>query len=329
MDDIDTAQEIKLLLTSRRAAINPADFSELDFLGPHGDDGLTQDHLGRLLGVSDRHLRNIEAGRARATPSLLEGMVRVLRMNADERVLLYRLVLGHDPFPDHSMSTLPVGVRPAWEAILQASSYPGYVSGPDWEILAANAAYEELLPNFRLSAASNVMRYCLLDTGVRDTLLLDWLDDWARPMVAQVRAALPVLPDHAGLLRLIADMREDPIIDGLWREPPVPGLPKIHPNGDERRICHPRYGEQRLIITASTPMGYPDHRVITLVPIGMPGPPSASARVWSGYARAAGDASDAMRAAGRRKGASVPVKRAQASTRATMSGGPTTDPKER
>lgn len=300
MDEAHSArQQLKYLISSLRAAADPGAFPKLAHAGPRTKPGLTQDDVGIIVGVSTRYVRDLENGRARnPSTTFLESMSRALQMTPAQRVLLYRWTRGHDPYPEHTSSALPPNLRATWDAIIHATAYPAYLSGPDWSMVTANRQCLELMPAFRDHPDPNIMRYCLLDTSVRDTLLLDWFTDWARPMVAQVKSAWAVaaLKAHQGMQALVNDLQTDAIIRQIWTEIPDDSRVKIHPNGDTRRISHPQYGEQRLIITASTPMGYTDHRIIILVPMAAPGRPSAVARVWGGYARAAGGASDAMRA---------------------------------
>ncbi|MFJ9085485.1 helix-turn-helix transcriptional regulator [Streptomyces sp. NPDC102384] len=224
-------------------------------------DGLTQDEVASLTGVASSWYRQLEGGSPRpVSEQVVHRLAMTLRLEEDERVVLYQLALGHAPPPSNADLGQQTDVH--LQAILDSLlPHPAYVSNLWWDIVAHNQPQEDWFP--WLPYERNLMRFAFLYPEARDQLV-NWRDDWAIPFLAQIRFAIATHPDTPELVQL-----RDDILDGneeareLWATQRA----QAHPDGDERRFSLPyhRGNEIRVRIMAFAPMSKQDQRLVVLL----------------------------------------------------------------
>ncbi|MFD9635620.1 hypothetical protein [Streptomyces violascens] len=75
----------------------------------------------------------------------------------------------------------------------------------------------------------------LLREDSREHQLVDWEQQWAIPVAAQLRTAVVAHPDNADLQQLDKDSDEDPVSGPIYRNR---SLAYVHPDGDTRIVRH-------------------------------------------------------------------------------------------
>ena len=85
-------------LKARRAELNPADVG-LPAGGPRRVAGLRREEVAVLAAISTDYYSRLEQGRLQASPSVLESLARVLRLDDDQRAYMYELAAKDDYRP--------------------------------------------------------------------------------------------------------------------------------------------------------------------------------------------------------------------------------------
>lgn len=93
IDDQNRRGELKSFLTDRRSRLRPHDVG-LPSTGRRRVAGLRREEVAELADISSDWYRWLEMGRPiRVSPSFLSRLAEALRLNASERLQLYRLGL--------------------------------------------------------------------------------------------------------------------------------------------------------------------------------------------------------------------------------------------
>lgn len=228
--------------------------------------GLSQEAVAQRLGVSARWYGAFERGETqRHQPDFLSRVSSELKMSPPQRLTFYMLQTGHEPLrPAEGELTL----APEWQGALDASIFPGYVSGRGWDIEATNKAFRGIWGEGR--QPSNVMRHILLDGEVRETVLMDWATGWALPALFELRAALLASPWHEGLRLLQREVEEAASDDAQLKELllmyPVDMQASNH-GDDTRMLRHVQFGPTKITLLISRPIdAATGHRIVWLVP---------------------------------------------------------------
>jgi transcriptional regulator with XRE-family HTH domain len=147
---VDTKQEIREFLTSRRARITP-DQVELTSYGPRRVPGLRREEVAVLAGVSIQYYTRLERGDMNGvSESVLEALARALQLDDAERAHLFDLARAAHPTPArtrrrHAKQRVRPEVQWTLDAITGAAAF---VCNERLDILAANqlgrALYSEL-----------------------------------------------------------------------------------------------------------------------------------------------------------------------------------------
>ncbi len=226
---------------------------------------VSQADMAFLTGVTDVWYASLEQGKPAAySDDFLDKVAYSLRLNPDERRVLFYLALGREPRPRPQPPTTSVSA--AVRRVLDAQPWPAYVSDASWEILAANQAMAEWLPH--ISWERNVMRWVYLfpESQVQ---LIGWAEVWAPSMLAQMRAAKARMPWNTALEQLVDDcLAGSEFARDLWDNQPDVA---IHPDGNLRSLYLP-YAEAdsqptTVEIVAWTPMRDQDSRIVMLIPV--------------------------------------------------------------
>ena len=204
---MDTRNEIREFLTSRRAKLTATDVGLPDY-GTRRVPGLRREEVAVLAGVSVPYYTRLERGDlAGASDSVLEALTRALQLDDAERAHLF----------DLARATQPVGapprrragkhrIRPSVQQLLDAmTGAAAHIGNERLDILGANALGRALfLEMFDGQERPNAARFVFLDPRARD-FYLDW-DRIARDVVATLRSAAGRNPYDRDLSDLVGEL---------------------------------------------------------------------------------------------------------------------------
>src|ERR1700722_7827572 len=175
---VDSGNEIRDFLTSRRARITPEQAGLPAYGGNRRVAGLRREEVALLAGVSIDYYTRLERGRAAgASDSVLEGIARALHLDEAERAHLFDLARAAAPAPPRAPRRPgPQQVRPSVRRILDSmTSSPAYVRNARCDILAANrlgaALFAPVLD--RPAQPAHSARFLFLDPAA-PTFYQDW-----------------------------------------------------------------------------------------------------------------------------------------------------------
>jgi transcriptional regulator with XRE-family HTH domain len=228
---------------------------------------ITQEDVARRVGVSTRWYANLERGEPNAySAAFVDDVAATLQLSVDERAVLHLLATGQEPEPPRAV---PVG--PAFaslRAVVNAQPWPAYVSDDAWDCHFSNQHHLQWFPHLRYER--NIMRWPFLYKEARRQLV-QWERDWARPMLAELRAASARYPQNVRLQQVIQGiLAGSPDARRIWHEKAEVHL---HSDGDRRRLQVSCFSEPRLIeIVAMTTLRAGGFKVMMLVPVDEIGP---------------------------------------------------------
>jgi transcriptional regulator with XRE-family HTH domain len=225
--------------------------------------GLRREEVALLAGVSTSWYTWLEQGRdMRPSPSVLDAIARVLRLDAGERAHLFHLArvevpLGAEDYPREAPPAL---------ATFVAALHPhlAYLTGPRTDVLAWNAGASAVIADFGALPLPerNLLRLLLLDRLPADP----GYESTARSTLARFRAAHARYVDHPEFLALIAELDErSPAFRAWWPRHDV-----LAEQSGTKTIEHPRLGSLRLHHLQSAPTSDPDLRLTVYVPADEP-----------------------------------------------------------
>lgn len=237
-----THTELGAALRAWRGRIGPADVGM-----PSGGDrrvpGLRREELALLVGISVDYLVQLEQGRA-ANPSaqVLGAFAQVLRLNAVDRELLYRLAGAVAPPSGSVPHEVPRGVQ---RMIDRMSDTPLAVFTAAWDPVQWNPLWAQLFgdPAEPGARAQNLawghFGSGRQEGGSRIERDAAHTDAFERRMVADLRRAADRYPDDRAVAELVSGLREaNPRFAELWtRYETVPG------GRSRKTLVHPELGE--------------------------------------------------------------------------------------
>jgi transcriptional regulator with XRE-family HTH domain len=241
---VDTRNEIREFLTSRRAKITP----EQAGLPWYGDKrrvpGLRREEVALLAGVSVDYYTRLERGNvAGVSESVLEALARALQLDEAERAHLFDLARGAHGAPPTRRRPAKQRVRPSVQRMLDAiTGAPAFVRNGRMDILAANrlgrAFYSQHFDSPH--GPANSARFIFFDLRAPD-FYVDW-DQVATDAVAILRSEAGRDPYDRGLSDLIGELstRSD-TFRTRWAAHNV----RFHDTG-VKRFHHPVVGDLEL-----------------------------------------------------------------------------------
>jgi transcriptional regulator with XRE-family HTH domain len=188
--------------------------------------GLRREEVAELAGIGVDWYVRLEQGRA-VSPSAttIDSLAAALRLDDAEHAHL-RALAGGDARPAFTRETVPEVVR----RVVEGMSQPAYVTGRRWDLLAWNAAAEELFGDF--SPERNILVYLLLDPAARKLFGDGWAA-YAQHVVAQFRVAHDLAPADPAFAGMLARLRRDcPEFETWWDRH------DIHTAATGRKIFH-------------------------------------------------------------------------------------------
>jgi transcriptional regulator with XRE-family HTH domain len=205
---MDSRNEIRDFLISRRARITPEQAGLPAYGGNRRVLGLRREEVAMLAGVSVDYYIRMERGNARGvSDSVLENLARALRLDDAERAHLYDLARAANNGARAPRRPARQQVRPAVQRLLDAMTMaPVYVRNGRMDVLAANRLGRALFaPLFGSPAKpTNLARFIFLDPAAPE-FYQEW-DRLASDTVALLRADAGRNPTDRGLSDLIGEL---------------------------------------------------------------------------------------------------------------------------
>jgi transcriptional regulator with XRE-family HTH domain len=204
---MDTRNEIREFLTSRRARLKAADVGLPDY-GPRRVPGLRREEVAVLAGVSVPYYTRLERGElAGASESVLEAVARALRLDDAERAHLFDLARAAQPLaPPPRRRPGKQRIRQSIQQLLDAmTGAAAHLGNERLDILAANPLGRALFPEmFDGQERPNAARFVFLDPRARD-FYRDW-DRIAHDVTALLRSAAGRNPYDRDLSDLVGEL---------------------------------------------------------------------------------------------------------------------------
>jgi transcriptional regulator with XRE-family HTH domain len=241
---VDTRNEIREFLTSRRARITP----EQAGLRWYGDNrrvpGLRREEVALLAGVSVDYYTRLERGNASGvSEGVLEALARALQLDEAERAHLFDLARATRTTPGTRRRPAKQRIRPSVQRILDAiTGAPALVRNGRLDILAANRLGYALYSELFVSSArpANSARFVFLDPRATD-FYLEW-ERVANEVVATLRSEAGRDPYDRGLSDLVGELSmQSEMFRTRWAAHDV----RFHDKG-VKRLHHPVVGDLTL-----------------------------------------------------------------------------------
>ncbi|MFF7155777.1 helix-turn-helix domain-containing protein [Streptomyces sp. NPDC008139] len=242
--------------------------------------GLSQHAVAQRLGISPRLYQDWE-GCGRPIPAhRLDSLANALRLDSRKRDELWFIVTGGYP-PRGPAEPDPEAVT-GWTSYLHALQVPALTVDGAWRILETNQAWRQLFEPAGQPPPANLLRFVLFAPYARQ-LCAEWRTGWATAFLRQLRLQAQTAhhqpqtgPDQE-LLRVIAELREDPELARLWQAESESTRVALHHDGQVRLLRPPAGGYvQRVRMLVSSPAHDPRRRVLMFMPAvtapGLAGP---------------------------------------------------------
>jgi transcriptional regulator with XRE-family HTH domain len=240
---VDTRDEIRDFLTSRRAKITPDEVG-LNAYGPRRVPGLRREEVATLAGVSVDYYNRMERGNLTgASEGVLEAIAGALRLDEAERAHLFDLArASRDRAAGRRRPSARLTVRPSIQWMIEAmTGAAAFVVNGRQDILATNHLGRAFFsPMFESPAPANMARFTYLDPRAKE-FHADW-NRAARECVAALRTQVGRDPFDRDLSDLVGELStrcEE--FAALWATHNV----RLHRTA-EKRFNHPLVGELTL-----------------------------------------------------------------------------------
>jgi len=205
---VETKDEIREFLISRRARITPEQAGLPTYGGKRRVSGLRREEVALLAGISVEYYTRLERGTARGfSESVLEGIARALQLDEAERAHLIDLVRAANTTRQPRRRPTQQRVRPSVQRILDSmTGTPAFVQNGRLDVLYANRlGYALFSEAFRdPSRPANLARFFFLDARASD-FFIDW-QSIANDVVALLRAEAGRDPYDRALSDLIGEL---------------------------------------------------------------------------------------------------------------------------
>jgi transcriptional regulator with XRE-family HTH domain len=239
---MDTRNELREFLTSRRARITPEQAGLRTYgTGPRRVPGLRREEVALLAGVSADYYTRLERGNAGGvSDAVLEALARALQLDGTEREHLFDLARATQATSPKRRRRGRRQVRPAVQQMIDAmTGVPAFVRNGRLDILSASrlgrALYSEHFDSH--ARPPNTARYVFLDSR-STSFYRDW-DSVAADVVAILRAEAGRDPYDRELSDLVGELStRSELFRTLWAAHNV----RTHDTGT-KRVQHPLVGE--------------------------------------------------------------------------------------
>jgi transcriptional regulator with XRE-family HTH domain len=205
---MDTRNDVREFLASRRARITPEQAGLPSFGGTRRVAGLRRAEVATLAGVSPDYYTRLERGNlSGVSDSVLDAIARALQLDDAERSHLHDLARAANTSTRTRRRPSKQQIRPGVQSLLDAmTDAPAFVRNGRLDILAANQLGEALYaPAFDTpDRPVNLARFCFLGPRAEE-LYPDW-DDAANTTVALLRTEAGRDPYDRALIDLVGGL---------------------------------------------------------------------------------------------------------------------------
>lgn len=248
---MDTRNDIREFLTTRRARLTPEQIGLPDFGGRRRVPGLRREEVAMVAGMSVAYYIRLERGDATGvSEAVLDGIGRALRLDQAELTYLYDLVRAANAGSHPSRArpaTRKMQVRSSVRQMIDAmTTVPVFIQNGRLDAVATNQLGAALFsPMFDGQAEPvNAARFVFLDARAQ-TFYRDWEAN-ARQIVAILRAEAGRSPYDRTLSDLVGELStQSDLFRRLWGAHDV----RAHQNGI-KRVHHPIVGDLDLTFEA-------------------------------------------------------------------------------
>ncbi|WP_280179942.1 helix-turn-helix transcriptional regulator [Nocardia cyriacigeorgica] len=263
--------ELAAQLRQARARVRPEDVG-LPAGSRRQVPGLRREEVAQLAGVSVDYVVRLEQGRGPVpSPSVLAALARALRLDDDDRDLLFRLAGSEPPGADRIAMVVRASVLRL--VLDRMVDLPALVLSAKSDVLAWNPMAAALLGDFSRwpPARRNIIWQAFFGDGPsRVVLAPEDIDTITATWVASLHAARARYPADPELDRLITELRTgSPRFERLWAQRRA-----AHLRNTRKTINHPDLGT--LTLDCDTLL-VPDSDQTVVVYSAAPGTPEAGA----------------------------------------------------
>jgi transcriptional regulator with XRE-family HTH domain len=255
---MDTPNEIREFLTSRRARLTPMDIGLPDFGGRRRVAGLRREEVALVAGISVEYYTRLERGNATGvSEGVLDGVSRALKLDDVETTHLSDLVRAANAGTTLRPRRTPPRtqqVTPVVQQILEGmTDTPTIVQTANLDVIASNRLGRALFSDLFDAPAKtpNFARYVFLDPRAKE-FYRDW-EAVAEQVVALLRTAAGRTPADRSLTNLVGELSMSSIqFRTLWASHTV----REHRSGD-KDVHHPVIGDLHLVFESMELSSHP------------------------------------------------------------------------
>ena len=208
MGAVDSREDVRQFLATRRARITPDQAGIPDYGGQRRVPGLRRAEVALLAGVSPDYYVRLERGNlSGVSDSVLEGIARALQLDEAERAHLFDLARAANTRPRPRRRASAQRIRPGVQQLLDAmTDVAAFVRNDRLDLLAANRLGRALYaPHFDSPARPvNLARFAFLDPHAAD-FYPDWVGT-ANIIVAMLRTEAGRDPYNKDLTDLVGEL---------------------------------------------------------------------------------------------------------------------------
>ncbi|MDT0318396.1 helix-turn-helix transcriptional regulator [Streptomyces millisiae] len=227
---------------------------------------LRRAEVAQLAGISVDYYIRLEQGKAgRPSPTVLDALARVMRLNPDEREHLYLLARAESPRRTVTVERVRPGVHQLLEALTPT---PAYVMGRRMDVLAWNSMGSAVMgvdfDSLRLPQRNLLWHvFCMPEAR---SLYVDW-ETVARQGIAHLRASAGRYPDDPGITALVGELSvKSEEFRTWWARHDV-----LDRGSGRKELDHPLVGRLQLDYESLRLSDGPDqHLVVYTAPPGSP-----------------------------------------------------------
>ena len=227
-----TRKELGDFLRARRAALKPESVG-LQSTRRRRTPGLRREEVAELAGIGVDWYIRLEQGR-NVNPSVatIDALAGALRLGPSEHAHL-RALAQTSQLAVYEEAVVPETVK----RIIEALNQPAYITGLRWDVLAWNAAADELLAFDRIAPEDrNTLISMFLNPHTKELFGTGWEAE-ARRMVAEFRGTFDLWAHDPAFATLFARLHENPEFAQWWSEHDVKPV-----KSGKKSLHHPRKG---------------------------------------------------------------------------------------
>jgi transcriptional regulator with XRE-family HTH domain len=202
--------------------------------------GLRREEVAELAGIGVDWYVRLEQGRTvNPSATTIDALARALRLSKAEHAHLRALTRNADRGA-FVRESVPETIRRLVESLNQ----PAYVTGRRWDVLAWNAAADEVFAFSRLAEADRNILLSVLTNPQTRRLFGDAWADQAKRMVAQFRSTHDLWAGDPAFLDLVARLRQGSReFATWWKAHDIRGTA-----AGQKQLNHPKKGSLRFAV---------------------------------------------------------------------------------